>query len=64
MIEDKPTYTKEEMIEIVRQVLFTGDPDYYDQGGITKTINIPPNYTTVRAMMAIEKYAFKRASKK
>jgi hypothetical protein len=58
--EDKEQYSKEEIYEILRQVMFTGTPELYDNGGITGTINMPRNFTKVRAMEAFNKYYLKR----
>ncbi len=58
--ELKDTYTRDEVYEILRQVIFTGEPEYYDQGGCNYVINLPPNYTKVKAMAAFEKYYLKQ----
>ncbi len=58
-IEDKDTYSKEEVIEIVRQVLYGGTPDLYDKGGVLGTINTDPNGTTKKAINYFEKYCLK-----
>lgn len=58
-MEDKETYTKAELLEAIRQVLFTGTPDLYDRGGVLGTINMRPNHTTIRAKEAFEKYCLK-----
>jgi hypothetical protein len=58
-ISDKETYTKEEVMEIIRQVIFHGDPETYDKGGVLGTINIPPGHTQKRAQQAFKKYCLK-----
>lgn len=57
---DKEIYTKEEVLEIIRQVLFTGTPELYDQGGMHRNMGLPPNYTKIRAEKAFEKYYLKK----
>lgn len=60
--ENKDTYTKDEVFEILRQVMFTGTPELYDQGGMYKNINLPPNHTITRAKKAFEKYYLKNVT--
>ncbi len=54
-------YSLEEVYEILRQVLFTGTPELYDNGGLHGTINMPRNFTKVRAMTAFRKYYLKES---
>ncbi len=54
---DKPLYTKAELLEAIRQVLFTGDPELYERGGIHG--GMPSTNTRKRAEEAFNKYAFK-----
>jgi hypothetical protein len=54
-------YTIEEIYEIIRQVMFTGTPEFYDQGGITKSHNLGPNHTLSRAKAAYKKYYLKQS---
>lgn len=51
-------YTQDEVYEIVRQVLFTGTPELYDQGGMHRSIK--PTDTRKRAVEAFNKYYLKR----
>lgn len=57
-------YTEEEVLEVVRQVLFYGTPEYYEQGGINKCINYPPNGTYKKAKDYFDKYYLKIPDKK
>lgn len=52
------TYTKDEVYEILRQVMFTGTPELYDQGGMHRSMK--PTNTLKRAKEAFEKYYLKR----
>lgn len=52
------TYTQEQVYEILRQVMFTGTPKLYDQGGMHKSIK--PTNTLQRAKDAFKKYYLKR----
>lgn len=61
-IEDKELYTKAEMLEAIRQVLFTGTPELYDNGGMHGNINLPPGYTHRGAQEAFERYVLKKVS--
>jgi hypothetical protein len=55
-MSDELLYTKQEVLEIVRQVLFYGDPDFWEQGGVTGAINFPRNGTYRKAEEYFEKY--------
>lgn len=59
MIE-KETYTKDEVLEVVRQVLFYGDPEFWEKGGVTVVINYPRNGTYQKAKDYFEKYYLKK----
>lgn len=52
-------YTQDEVYEILRQVMFTGTPEFYDQGGICGNHNLPPGHTLKRAKEAFTKYYLK-----
>jgi plasmid maintenance system antidote protein VapI len=54
---DKPLYTKAELLEAIRQVLFTGDPELYERGGIHGMM--PGTNTGKRAEEAFRKYVTK-----
>jgi hypothetical protein len=60
MIADKDTYSKDEVLEIIRQVIYYGDPEYYENGGCNKCINFPANGTFTKAKESFEKYALKK----
>ena len=60
MNNEKKLYTEEEVLEVVRQVLFYGDPEYYEKGGHTGSINFPRNGTFVKAKKYFEKYYLKK----
>lgn len=49
-------YTEEEVLEIIRQVLFYGMPEYYEQGGLHGNINFPPKGTYKKAKEYYEKF--------
>lgn len=60
---DKETYSKDEVLDIVRQVLFYGEPEYWEKGGITGVINYPRNGTYKKAQEYFEKFYLKRTPK-
>ncbi len=49
-------YSEEEVLEVLRQCLFFGMPEYYEQGGINKNINFPPNGTHKKAKDYFERF--------
>lgn len=49
-------YTREDVLEIIRQCIYLGDPDYYERGGINGNINFPPNGTYAKAEQYFENY--------
>lgn len=51
-------YTQDEVYEILRQVMFTGTPELYDQGGMHRSMK--PTDTLKRAKEAFDKYYLKR----
>lgn len=51
---DKPLYTKAELLEAIRRVMYYGDPELYDRGGIHQ--NAPGTNTRKRAEEAFNKY--------
>lgn len=53
------TYTEDEVLEIIRQCLFYGNPEYWEQGGINKNINFSPKGTYKKAKDYYEKYYLK-----
>ncbi len=60
-MEEKNLYTQDEVLEIVRQVLYYGTPEYYEQGGLHGNINFPPGGTYKKAKNYFEKYYLKKA---
>ncbi len=54
---EEETYTESDVIEIIRQVIFHGTPETYDNGGLHG--NIKPTNTQERAQLAFEKYYLK-----
>lgn len=64
MIEAKDNYTKEEVLEIIRQVLYLGDPEFYEGGGVLGGINFPHKGTYARALECFERYYLKIPKKK
>lgn len=60
MIEEKDIYTKEEVLEIIRQVIYYGDPAYYEKGGTTGSINFPHGGTYKKAQESFDKYYLKK----
>lgn len=52
------TYTQDEVYEILRQVMFTGTPELYDQGGMH--CSMKPTDTRKRAVEAFNKYYLKQ----
>lgn len=63
IIERQVTYTENEVLEILRQCLFFGQPEYWEQGGINKVIPYPPNGTYKKAKDYFEKYYLKNKNK-
>lgn len=59
MTIEQKNYTHSEMLEIIRQIMFHGDPDYYEQGGKNFNINFPHKGTYKRAEDAFNKYYLK-----
>ena len=55
MSEEKK-YSYLEVIEILRQVMFTGTPEFYDNGGVHGNHNLSKDHTTKRAKQAFDKY--------
>jgi len=53
-------YSTEDVLEIIRQCLFYGEPEYWEQGGINKNINFPPKGTYKKAKEYFEKYYLKQ----
>lgn len=51
---DKPLYTKAELLEAIRRVMYYGDPELYDRGGIHQ--NVTGTNTRKRAEEAFNKY--------
>lgn len=62
MTVEKDFYSKQEVVEVVRQVLFFGNPDYFEQGGINKNIPFPKNGTFKKAEDYFSKYYLKNNS--
>ncbi len=60
---DKEIYTKEEMMEVLRQCLFYGTPEYYEKGGLHGNINFPPKGTYKKAQDYFEKFYLKNENK-
>lgn len=56
---DKENYTKDEVLEVVRQCLFYGEPEYWEKGGCNGVINFPPNGTYAKAKKYFNKYYLK-----
>lgn len=56
----EPTYTQTQVLEIIRQVLFYGQPEYWEKGGCTGAINYPPKGTYKKAKLYFEKYYLKQ----
>ena len=52
-------YTKKDVLEILRQCLFFGKPEYWEQGGVNKNINFPPGGTYKKAQDYFDKYYLK-----
>ena len=52
--KEERLYTLDEVLEVVRQVLFYGTPEVYDNGGMYG--NVKPTDTRKRAKDAFEKY--------
>lgn len=55
LVQDK-IYSHDEVIEIIRHVLFGGTPEFYDSGGLYGNHRLSKNHTTKRANDAFEKY--------
>lgn len=49
-------YTHDDIVEILRQVMFTGTPQLYDNGGMHGNYNLQRTHTKQRAIEAFEKY--------
>lgn len=49
-------YSKEVVIELLRQVMFGGTPEFYDNGGLHGNHRLKRNHTTLRANAAFDKY--------
>jgi hypothetical protein len=58
-MEKQLTYNESEVLEIIRYVLFYGEPEYYEKGGLHGNINFPPNGTYKKAKHCYEKYFLK-----
>lgn len=59
-MEEEKVYTQAEVLEVVRQVLFYGDPEYWEKGGINGVINFPTNGTYKKAQEYFTKYYEKK----
>lgn len=58
MVEERVNlYSKEEVLEIIRQVMFTGTPELYDNGGLHG--NMIPTNTKKRTEEVFNKYYLK-----
>lgn len=55
-MSDKQVYTIEEVFEILRQVMFGGTPELYDQGGMHRNANLQADHTIKRAKEAFMKF--------
>lgn len=53
-------YSTKDVLEILRQCLFFGEPEYWEQGGINKNINYPPGGTYKKAQDYFERFYLKK----
>lgn len=56
---EEKVYTEKEVLEIIRQVLFYGEPEYWEKGGVTGCIPYPPGGTYKKAEHYFKKYFLK-----
>lgn len=49
-------YSEAEVLELIRQVLYNGTPEYYEKGGVNGVINFPKGETFAKAKRMFEKY--------
>lgn len=57
--ESPKLFTLDDVYEVLRQVMFTGTPELYDQGGLHSNYNLRPDHTLRRAKAAFRKYYLK-----
>jgi hypothetical protein len=58
MNDNEKIYTTKDVLEILRQCLFFGEPEYWEQGGINK--NIKPTNTYKKAQDYFERFYLKK----
>lgn len=56
-------YTEEEVLEAIRQCLFYGEPEYWEQGGCNRNINYPSGGTYKKAKDYFERFYLKTKTK-
>lgn len=57
--DKKECYTHEEVLEVLRQCLYTGNPGFYEGGGVTGVVNYPYGGTYRKAEESFKKYYLK-----